>query len=441
VNKLILADADIYTSGEQYRGCTPLMLASKNGSKEITAKLLSVGADLEAQDDDGWTAIYYAIYYGNTEIFNQLLNNGALVEDVSLLIASSENGNREIIAKLIDCDVDVDIQDKNNYTPLICACENGNEHVVKQLIHARASVDIKNNNGSTSLMLASQNGHGEVVAQLLAAKADVDARDNDGVTALMLAIQNGDAEVVKLLIAAEANINIQTKAENYCIGTPFIEWGVNITTYSALTIACLYGFSDIVNLLVLAKNIDLDSRDSNGDTPLIFAIKCRNHEVISGGNDDVIRILLCAGADIEAKDALGCTPLILASQNNYYDKVTMICRVVEPHVVSQLLNAKANVSAQNINGRNALMYACENNCSENVFELLKYPDVADIIDLAGMTALMLASQNGHSAVVAQLLAIGANAEMADNTGMTALAIASQNGHNEIVELLNQYMRK
>ena len=55
---------------------TPLMLASFQKHTTVVRALLDAGADLEKQDDAGWTALFYAVWSGSADIVQMLLEEG-----------------------------------------------------------------------------------------------------------------------------------------------------------------------------------------------------------------------------------------------------------------------------------------------------------------------------------------------------------------------------
>ncbi len=87
---LIESGADINArSNEQYNE-TVLMIAAYWNEIEIVELLLSKGADINAMDESGWTALMYAIVESNTAIIITLLADGA---DVNTIIATQSTDN------------------------------------------------------------------------------------------------------------------------------------------------------------------------------------------------------------------------------------------------------------------------------------------------------------------------------------------------------------
>ena len=89
-------------------GRTLLMKAAQNGNNWEIKSLLASGADVNLKDNDGWTALMYAIrYQQNISIVETLINAGAKIKvknkyDLSpLILAASYNGNPEITKKIL----------------------------------------------------------------------------------------------------------------------------------------------------------------------------------------------------------------------------------------------------------------------------------------------------------------------------------------------------
>ena len=232
-----------------------LITVSLFGSNEVVKALLANGADVNAKDKYGATA----------------------------LMVASEKSYLEVVKALLAKGADVNAKDNNGVTALMVASGNGHTEVVNLLLANGADVNAKDNDGLTALRMASQFGHSEVVKVLLAKGADINAKANDGVTALMVAAQNGHSEVVKSLLANGADVNAKDK------------YGA-----TALMLASEIGHSEIVKFL-LAEGVNVNAKDNNGVTALMLA---------SGiGHSEIVKFLLAEGADVNAKDNNGVTAL------------------------------------------------------------------------------------------------------------------------------------
>lgn len=134
-----------------------LIYAAGNGDLPLVKALLSNGADVNAKDNDGWTALMLASDSDHFEVVQALLANGA----------------------------DVNAKDRRGWTALMLASRTGSLDVAQALLAKGADVNAKTGDGTTALMLASAGGRLEIVRELLAKGADVDARDANGHTAIM----------------------------------------------------------------------------------------------------------------------------------------------------------------------------------------------------------------------------------------------------------------
>jgi ankyrin repeat protein len=107
-------------------------------------------------------------------------------------------------------------------------------------------------------------------------------------------------------------------------------------------------------------------------------------------------------------------------------------------VVRRLLERGADLTAQNAEGRTALMFAATGSFPKTVEVLLKAgadPNVTGEVE--GWSALMFAAAEGRPEVVRALLDHGADPSLTDNDGDTALTFAQDNGHSEVVEVLRR----
>ena len=127
----------------------------------------------------------------------------------------------ELVKKLINNGVDLNIKDNDGYTPLMRSMFviEDSEKIIKLLIDAGANVNITDdNNGNTALILWIKsdwkNTSTNKIKLLINAGADVNIKNNYGNTALILASSRNQIENVKLLIEAGADWNLKNDEDS-----------------------------------------------------------------------------------------------------------------------------------------------------------------------------------------------------------------------------------
>ncbi len=104
--------------------------------------------------------------------------------------------------------------------------------------------------------------------------------------------------------------------------------------------------------------------------------------------------------------------------------------------VQKLLQQKADVNAQQIDGATALHWAVQSNDLQLAALLLHEGAKPAAANRVGATPLLLAAQNGNAAMIERLLAAGADANAPlTRTADTALMIAARTGKTEAVKVL------
>ncbi|SDC59330.1 hypothetical protein SAMN05428987_1936 [Paenibacillus sp. CF095] len=163
-----------------------LFKAVEDSDTERIEQMIQAGANINAQDQSGRTAIMIATY-----------NNDSTSAKV-----------------LIEAGADVNIQDDMKNTPFLYAGAEGYLDILKLTIEAGADPAITNRYGGTALIPASEHGYVDVVRELLTqTSVDVDHVNQLGWTALLEAIilNDGNAqqqETIQLLIDHGADVNI-----------------------------------------------------------------------------------------------------------------------------------------------------------------------------------------------------------------------------------------
>jgi ankyrin repeat protein len=164
-----------------------LLDATKRGDVAAVRSLLSEGANPNAAQGDGLSALHLAAQGGHLEIAELLIDARANVEAETRIGA---------------------------YTPLHLASGGARTPVVRALIDAGANTGaVSSTTGATALHLAAKALNGERVVKLLLGKGVlVDARESQGgQTALMLAAAHGRTASVRELLSHGADPAISTQ--------------------------------------------------------------------------------------------------------------------------------------------------------------------------------------------------------------------------------------
>jgi uncharacterized protein len=158
--------------------------------------LLQDGAQIEARDgpeNGSNTPLILAATYGETDAVNELLENGANPD------AADKFGNTALLSAACICAI-IDMPD--TYESM------------KLLLEKHANPNAKNKVGRTALMDAVSWSRTDNMKLLLDHGAIIDARDNEGNTALMMAAAGGAIDLTpaaKLLVERGADIGIRNK--------------------------------------------------------------------------------------------------------------------------------------------------------------------------------------------------------------------------------------
>jgi ankyrin repeat protein len=111
--------------------------------------------------------------------------------------------------RLVALGADVNATNRNGHTALIWAVNRGHEGLVKSLLEAKARPNAMFDREGTVLIQASCDGKDGMIQHLLAARADLSITGKEGRTALHWAAFNGHAAAVTLLLAAKADPRVK----------------------------------------------------------------------------------------------------------------------------------------------------------------------------------------------------------------------------------------
>lgn len=258
---------------------------------------------------------------------------------------------------------------------------------------AEAQVNRVNRYGAAPLHEAIQSGSPSTVNRLIQAGADVNAKlylkENHWLTPLSMAIELHEIEMVKLLLQHGALLHEVNSGYDKSLNSE--------VAYSALNLLVFYGHTDLIELLLDEKRLDVHARDSRGDTALHtlalsyhldpeiqieiarlliekgINIDSRNHHygnqeyeylntqtgtvetqivksfeatplhrVARYGSLELLDFLILKGADVNARTRNGFTPLMLAVARNENSYIALRYKTYSLQMVRSLLKAGAD---------------------------------------------------------------------------------------------------
>ncbi|XP_018025927.1 transient receptor potential channel pyrexia [Hyalella azteca] len=296
---------------------------------ELISYFLKLGANPDAADAEGFSALHLAAENGDAQSIVKLVNAGAQVtgpsiwdnkKEVTPMMLAARVGRIETLRELINADADVNTGlNTGKEVALHYAVRARSIECVKLLLESSAVPNPSTLYSETPLHVAVGEGYEELVAVLLEAGADV--RASRGITkmaALHIAAQEGNVRIVKRLLDAGAD----PKQTNSRGQTPL---HLGARSQSADTVQEL-----------LRHKADPNARDQDGKTPL--------HAGIFKGSRcyECLELLIQANADPNAADFAGYTPLHLAALNE------------SSYCVQMFLKKGGDVSAKTKGGLSAL---------------------------------------------------------------------------------------
>jgi ankyrin repeat protein len=405
VLKLLLASGADF-NGRDLTQRTPLIVAVSQGNVGAVETLLAAGADLEAAEQIGFTALQAA---SNLDAPAQVVSN--------------------VVTRLIRAGASLESRDAVRRTPLHQAAYDGKPVVTALLLAAGARIDAVGPDLRTPLQLAVVRGSREVVALLLAKGADTEWRDSFGCTALHYAVEVRARDLVKLLLGHGADVNAPTTrgssigatalmgsahAGDLEIMKVLLDLGAQIEQadqhgFTALMVAAGDGQVDAAKLL-LERGAKLEAADQEGTTVFLRAAK--------SGQLEMVKFLLERGAKPDACDKVGFTALHEAADRGYAE------------VAEFLISRGAEVNARS-DYPSTPLYNAANGAFTNEARYVAVTKVllahgADVnARLRGnQTPLHRAAIWGHPQILQVLLAAGADPTARDDDGKTALDLAT-----------------
>jgi len=154
--------------------------AAEAGNRDVCAKFVKAGFDVDSRDARDWTPLMIAAFHGREQLALMLLDYGA----------------------------DIFAQDRGGYSPLHWAAFSGYREVVSLLLDRGVPANVLSNAGISPLLQASARGHLAVVSQLLEHQANPNLNAKDGSSPLLKAVANNHPAVVQVLLNSGAHRHV-----------------------------------------------------------------------------------------------------------------------------------------------------------------------------------------------------------------------------------------
>ena len=419
----------------------PLVEAVKAGDADRVRALLGIGADPDAADTAGATALLWAAHGDALELVELLLDAGAVPDNANrygatpLLVAATA-GHTATIERLLDAGADPDLAMPEGETALMRAARAGRPDAVEALLAHGADVHATEHwRQQTAVMWAAVEGNSAVARALLAAGADVQARSSGGFTPLLFAVRHNRLDTLGVLVEAGADVDDTLPSG-----------------MSALSLATLNAHYDL-GVWLLEQGADPNA-DEQGWTPLHQLVWARRPNlgfnnpapIPSGLVSDLefVEALVAHGADVnalETKEPRGADGSGTTGYRNVLNRVgatpfLLAAKAVDLDLMRLLLRLGAKPLRGNEDGTTPLMVAAgvgiwavgespgtNDEAFDAVMLMLELGDSITTVDANGDTALHGAVIRDSEPLVRFLVERGADLEAENEQGWTPLTIA------------------
>ena len=411
----------------------PLADAAEHRNGALVRELLAKGADVNAAQVDGMTALHWAVNNDDAEMAGLLVRSRANVNatnryGVPPLSIACTNGNATLVRLLLDAGADANASLPGGETVLMTAARVGSLEALKALLARGANPNAKERRDQTALMWAAAEGHATVVRALIEAGSTINATLPSGFTPLFFAVREGHIDVVRVLLEAGANVNETMKPNKEDRPAPTLNASYKPVRNgtSPLLLAVENGHFELAIALVEAGADPNDQR--SGFTPLHAISWVRKPDASDVGDPapigsgaltslQFVHALVARGANVNARLAKvprppasatllgteGATPFLMAADR------------ADVPLMRELVKAGADPLLPNADKTTPLMAAAGLGTSDPLEEAGTEDEALDAVKM--------------------LLDLGADINAVDNKGDTVMHGAAYGNFPVIVQLL------
>ncbi|KAK2586051.1 hypothetical protein KPH14_012048 [Odynerus spinipes] len=395
-------------------GMTPLMYAVKDNRTGLLDRMIELGADVGARNNDNYNALHIAAMYSREDVVKLLLSKksvdpyatgGSRQQTAVHLVASRQTGTATSILRALLAAAGKDIRlkvDGRGKIPLLLAVEAGNQSMCRELLAQQAPDQLRATTpaGDSALHLAARRRDIDMVRILVDYGASVDMQNGEGQTALHIASAEGDEVLVKYFYGVRASASIADHQDR----TP-------------MHLAAENGHASIIELLADKFKASIFERTKDGSTLM--------HIASLNGHSECATMLFKKGVYLHMPNKRGARSIHTAARYGHVG------------IISTLLQRGEKVDATTNDNYTALHIAVESAKPAVVETLLGYG--AEVHVRGGKlreTPLHIAARvpDGDRCAL-MLLKSGAGPNLTTDDGQTPVHVAASHGNLTTLLLL------
>ncbi|TXJ37405.1 ankyrin repeat domain-containing protein [Brachyspira pilosicoli] len=422
--------------GNVYLGdVSPLQYAIFKNNTNIINTLLHYGADINRKDSLGDNALMYAARFSSAEVIDTILNyssNSYRVVDIygntPLHNASSLGNTNALIALMNRTPININIQNVNGDTPLHLAVKNNNSNTYRFLLLKGADYTIKNYDGKTASDLL----YGDSIENIMGSFSDTNIYSTNSYNNLNTIQANNVNNIMEDFLYDNMPDDDASyyKKENNEYQSAQLE--------SKILFDAIYKDDAALIHNAISNTIDINVRNSEGFTPLLYAIHY--------DKTNALNTLLSYTDKIDINKTLD-------NYTNYYskkginfsgelifDKTTPLEYAIfkgNIDIVSMLMDSNADIYMEDSKGYNGIFYASAFGDYALLNKILqKYPTIYNFKSSNGDSVLHIAASYGNNnAISFYLYNTFLSINTKNNEGKTPLDLANENGYSNTVDYL------
>lgn len=408
--------------------------AAERRDLDAVRTLLKKGADPNAPQPDGATALHWAVHWDDHSTAEVLIKAGARLDAINdlgvfALSLACNNGSSAMAKRLIAAGASVRSALPGGESTVMTCARTGAADAIRGLAERGADVNARETHrGQTALMWAAGGKHPGAVKVLIERGADVNAVSTGGSTPLMFAAREGDPESTRLLLAAGARLDDTTPAgETALLLAAASVAGVTARDYRLVAEPSGH---EAVAIRLVERGASVNQADTLGQTAL--------HHAVETGKPELLKALIARGANLDAR---------LSQQGLPFRRGDYVARAFfggasafwlaamygEVEMMQTLAAAGADWRLPSRNGTTPLMVAAglgqtdsrivpEDRLLAAVKYLVSLGGDVNEANTAGQTAVHgAAGISGHS-IIGYLASQGANLDAKDKGGRTPIDV-------------------